>query len=288
MHPGQGSLFNEAEVEVAATAVDIDETTTIPEHKRRKGGRRSIPENLPREEVIIDLPVREKFCPSPDCKHAELERFGEETSEQYDIVPSRIFVLKTVRPKYACPCCREGVKLAPAPLQPIPKSNASPGILAHIAISKYADGLPLYRQEKILERLGVDLSRSTTSKWMIACAELLQPIFNLIRDHVFDTRCIYCDETVIQVLKEAHKAPGSKSFMWVIGSHASETKAVCFFIARPAAERWQEPCSMIMRVFCIPMDIRVIAIFLPASDVWDVWLMREENFMCDQGRCRRN
>lgn len=229
IHPGQGSLFNEAESEAAAVEEPSEETTTIAEHNRRKGGRRPIPGNLPREEVVIDLPPEEKFCNAAGCNHAELQRIGEEISEQYDIVPSRIFVLKTVRPKYACPCCREGVKIAPAPLQPIPKSNASPGILAHIAVSKYADGLPLYRQEKILERLGVDLSRATTSKWMVACAEILQPIFNLIRDHVFDTGCMYCDETVIQVLKEADKSPGSKSFMWVLGSHAAQEKAVCFF-----------------------------------------------------------
>jgi transposase len=161
IHPGQGSLFNEAESEAAAVEGAAEETTTVAEHNRRKGGRRPIPENLPREEVVIDLPAEEKFCNAAGCNHAELQRIGEETSEQYDIAPSRIFVLKTIRPKYACPCCREGVRIAPAPLQPIPKSNASPGILAHIAVSKYADGLPLYRQEKILERLGLDLSRSS-------------------------------------------------------------------------------------------------------------------------------
>jgi transposase len=95
-----------------------------------------------------------------------MRRIGEETSEQLDIIPARIQVLRHIRPKYACPVCAEGVKTAPLPAQPIPKSLASPGLLAHITVAQfdktgYADALPLYRQEQILRRIGIELPRAT-------------------------------------------------------------------------------------------------------------------------------
>jgi hypothetical protein len=120
-----------------------------------------------------------------------------------------------VRPKYACPDCKTGVHIAPLPPQPIPKSVATPSLLAYVAVSKYADALPLYRQEKMLERIGVDLSRATLASWMIRAGELVQPLVNLIREELLDSGFVQCDESRFQVLKEPGKTAESLSYIWV-------------------------------------------------------------------------
>ena len=142
-------LFNEAEQETDALEQTVSEETkdnvTVPEHERKKPDRKPLPKNLPREEIIYDLADDEKFCPHDG--HA-LKAIGEERTEQLDYIPAQVKVIDHVRLKYACPCCAQGVKIAPLPPQPLPKSIASPNLLAHVSVSKYADGLPLYRQEK--------------------------------------------------------------------------------------------------------------------------------------------
>ena len=113
-----------------------------------------------------------------------MRRIGEETTEQLDIVPARIQVIRHIRPKYACPRCEgAGVQVAPLPPQPIPRSLASPGLLAWVATAKYVDGLPLHRTERILQRLAVDIPRATLAGWMIQLGtERLQPLINLMRE----------------------------------------------------------------------------------------------------------
>ncbi len=145
----QEYLFNEAEVEAAAIAVESDEPDVIavPAHTRKKGGRRPLPDFLPVQEIVHDLPEDEKICAhDPDHTLVEISR---ETSDQLKFIPATVEIVRHVRPKYACPTCKEGVKIAPMPKLPIPKSIATPSLLAHVATSKYVDGLPLYRQEKI-------------------------------------------------------------------------------------------------------------------------------------------
>jgi len=115
---------------------------------------------------------------------------GEERSEQLGIEPPRLKVLEHVRLKYACPACEAGgVQTAPKPPQPIPKSYASPGLLAWLVTAKIADGLPLYRQEAIFRRLGVDLPRQTLAAWLIRAGGMAQPLINLLRDELL-TRAI--------------------------------------------------------------------------------------------------
>ena len=162
--PDQIRLFNEAEVDVeTAQTVDTEETTSVPAHTRKKRGRKPLPDTLPRVEVIHELAESERTCPYDGGLLTEI---GEVTSEQLDIVPARIQVIRNIRKTYACDC-GQCIKTAPLPPQPIPKSLASPGLLAHITVSKYQDALPLYRQETILQRIGVDLPRATLANWMI-------------------------------------------------------------------------------------------------------------------------
>jgi len=146
----QMRLFDEPEPEPPV----IEERITVPSHSRRKRGRKPLPENLPRVEIIHDLEESEKVC---DCG-CQLKRIGEEVSEKLDYVPARIQVERHIRYKYACPGCEgvdsEGptVKIPPVPAQLLPKSIATAGLAAHIITAKFEDALPFYRQEKIITR----------------------------------------------------------------------------------------------------------------------------------------
>jgi transposase len=168
----QSELFNEAEFE-SVLEPEIEDTADggvdIQAHTRKRGGRKALPAELPRIEVIYDLSDDEKVC---DQGHV-LKQISEKTSEQLDIIPMKVQVIRHIRKQYACPCCEGVLKLASKPKQPIEKSQASSGLLAYIAVSKYADSLPLYRQHAILNRYDVDINRATLANWMIKCGELI-------------------------------------------------------------------------------------------------------------------
>jgi transposase len=206
----QQSLFNEAEQDDAL--FDTDEETTVAAHSRKKSGRQKLSDALPRVEIIHDIPESEKVCPHDG--HA-LKVMGQESSEQLDIIPAKVRVLRHIRLKYSCPCCEKGVKIAPVPKQPIPKSIASPGLLAYICVSKYVDALPLYRQEKIFKRIGVDIPRASLANWMVRMGGLIQPLINLLREQMLSYDLMQMDETTVQVLNEEKKAASSKSYMWI-------------------------------------------------------------------------
>ncbi|MBU2965231.1 IS66 family transposase [Amphritea sp. 2_MG-2023] len=213
--PDQHDMFNEAELSVVVEAYlaedEVEPAHTESKTPKAKPGRKPLPAELPRVRIEHDLSEPEKQCP---CGHERTE-IGETTSEQLDIIPAQIRVLVNVRKKYACPACEDGVKTAPLPPQPIPKSNASPGLLAHIATGKYQDALPLYRQEAVLNRSGIEIPRNTLASWMIKAGELIQPLLNLLEDKMLAYPVLHCDETSVQVLKEPDKEATSKSYMWV-------------------------------------------------------------------------
>lgn len=158
-----------------------------------------------------DISEHEKTC-SCGCQKSHI---GDEVSEQLDIIPAVIQVLQHRRKKYACKNCEGSLSTANFPKQPIEKSNASPGLLAHIAVAKYQLGLPLFRMERIFSGLGIHLPRNTQANWMIRCSELLQPLYNLLNDRLLSSGYIHMDETPVQVLKEPDEKPESKSYMWV-------------------------------------------------------------------------
>ena len=210
----QQSLFNEAEQDDVLKETDEGdaEETTVAAYSRKKSGRQKLSDALPRVEIIHDIPESEKVCPHDG--HA-LTVMGQESSEQLDIIPAKIRVLRHIRLKYSCPCCEQGVKIAPVPKQPIPKSIASPGLLAHITAAKYVDALPLYRQEKMFKRIGVDIPRASLANWMVRMGGLIQPLINLLREHLLANDILQMDETTVQVLNEENRAVSPKSYMWV-------------------------------------------------------------------------
>jgi transposase len=210
----QLGLFNEAEQLVdAEVRGDDDDTVRVPAHTRsRRGGRRPVPDWLPREEVLHDLAEAEEVCPHDG---EALREIGREVLEQLEMVPPVFRVLRHVRPQYAFPRCHEGVHSAPPPPQPIPKSLAGPSFLAHVAVGKYADALPLYRQAAMLERAGIELSRATLPYWMVRAGELVQPLVNLMDEEILAGGFVQCDETPFQVLGEEGKPATSLSYLWV-------------------------------------------------------------------------
>ena len=214
----QFDLFNEAETFASkpdgdAQAAEVE----VPAHTRERGKRKPIDAALPRQRIEHDIPDAEKTC-ACGC---QLTRIGEVTSEQFDLVPARAQVLQHVRFKYACRSCEgtshdgKAVITAPLPAQPIPKSNASPGLLAHVTTSKFVDGLPLYRQEGILARYKISVSRTALACWMIKLGDLVTPLINLMNETQLGYDVLQMDETSVQVLKEDGRPATAKSYMWV-------------------------------------------------------------------------
>jgi len=216
-------FFNEAEIEGARTEPAAEEaegeTIDVPAHKRLKRGRKPLDPNLPREVRRHELPEDERVCPHDGTA---LREIGVVVSEQLDIVPQQLHVIRHERVKYACPCCDAGLRLAAKPPQVIPKGLLSEAALAWVITSKYLDGLPLYRQAALLGRFGgTDLSRNTLAASVVRVGAAVQPVVNLLRDALLDSFIVHGDETEVQVLKEAGRKAQAKSYMWVQMTEAS-------------------------------------------------------------------
>lgn len=223
----QSRLFDEAEalslsstdaqdtapipVEVPVAASDTGTQANAPAAKPARGKRAPLPAQLARVDVVHDVPESERTCP---CGTAMVE-IGQDISEQLDIVPMQVRVLRHIRKRYGCPGSAHAPVTADLPPQPLPKSNASADFLATLLAVKFADGLPLARFEHVLARHAVAVPRQTLARWVIGCSHLLQPLHNLMRDVLLDATLIHMDETVVQVLKEPDRSPTSQSYMWV-------------------------------------------------------------------------
>ncbi|MNM83888.1 Transposase IS66 family protein [compost metagenome] len=222
----QLAMFNEAEELAEATpdaaAEEAEEELVAP--LKRRGKRKPLPANLPRVEVIHDLPEHERTCECGACKQV----IGEETSEQLEIIPMQVRVIRHIRMTYACKACEAAPVTADKPAQLIEKSLASPSVLAMLLTTKYADGIPLYRFEKMLARHGIEVSRQTLARWVIQSGEQLQPLLNLMRDKLLEYPVLHCDETRLQVLHEPGRDPTSQSWMWVQSGGPPQTPIVLF------------------------------------------------------------
>jgi transposase len=216
-HLGQGLLFNEAEALAApdlgedADEQEVPASAAARSRSSGRGKRRPLPPELPRVDIVIDVPQEERLCACG--KH--MVKIGEAVSEQLNIIPMQVQVLRTVRPRYACPGGDAAPVIAPMPPAALPRSNFSAGFLAMLLTVKYVDGLPLNRFARVLQRSGVDVPRQTLARSVINAAKVLQPLHNLARDALLDSPVIHMDETTVQVLKEPDKPPTSPGYMWV-------------------------------------------------------------------------
>ena len=230
-HPGQAELFNEAEVFseennlIEVEQVDeergISADTTVDANNNLKPGRKPLPKDLPR--------IQERIYLTDIEKAGALRTFFVFAKEELDIVPAQVRVIEYYQEKAVFPDeITPAIKTATLPKHPIPRAIGSVGLMSYLIIGKYADGLPLYRLEKILNRYGANVSRATLANWMIRLSQQLQPIINLLRDCLLAGPVINADETPLLVLKETDKAPSSKSYMWVqVGGN--KTQAIVLF-----------------------------------------------------------
>jgi transposase len=170
-----------------------DEIRPAAKEPAAKPIRRSLPEHLPREEI-----VHETACSCPDCGGA-LRPLGQDVSEMIEYVPGRYKVIRHVRPKLSCAQCQKVVQ-APAPSRPIARGLAGPGFLAHVLVSKYADHLPLYRQSQIYAREGLELERSTLADWVGGASALLRPLVDALGRYVMSAQKLHGDDTPVPVL----------------------------------------------------------------------------------------
>lgn len=217
LDPNQLLLFAREILEKEESAEDEspEEVKAEPvesETPRRKGHGRNTRPELPRERIEYDIPEEEKVCP---CCGGERIRIGEEISEQLEYVPAEVKVLEHVRYKYACKKCDGGMVTAGKPSQPIEKGLAGPGILAQTIVSKYADHLPLHRQQEMFRRYGVDLSRTTLCGWMESSASLLAPLYERMKKRVLESEVIHTDDTPVNVQDRKRKRKTRQGRVWV-------------------------------------------------------------------------
>ncbi len=240
MH-GQAHLFDEAETLAASLpgSPDQDDLASIPsasepgaapglagDHQGApnaktqpaRGKRSPLPEHLERIDVMHTIPEADRLCA---CGTPMVE-IGQDVSEQLDIVPMQLRVIRNIRLRYGCPGNDSSVDghsqapmTAPLPAQPLPKTNASSDFLAMMITAKFVDGLPLTRFESVLSRHGMPVPRQTLARWTIGVGKLLQPLHNLARDRLLESSVIHMDETPVQVLKGTGKRPTSENYMWV-------------------------------------------------------------------------
>jgi transposase len=186
--------LEELQIDEGVSALQAPHSRSV----RTGGGRKPLPENLEREDVVHT--PDESICCECGCAFKVL---GEDVSEQLELVPARLRVLRHRRVKLACTGCDRIVQ-APAPSRPIDRGIPGPGLLANVLVSKFCDHQPLYRQCARWEREGVDLSESTLGDWVGGCSALLAPLVQAIRDYVMAGMKVHGDDTPMPVL-----APGN-------------------------------------------------------------------------------
>ncbi len=186
-----------------------EETPATPKAKRHAPSKKPAHADLPVKEVRLDPLEAERVCA---CCGKTLSRIREEVSERLEYVPASHFVERTIRGVWACRCGEAGVVTAKAPASVLPRSSIGTGLAAHIVVSKYADHLPLYRQEQIFERAGVDLPRSTLGDVVAAVAERLAPVADAILAEVLAGRVVHTDDTPVTYLTPPEGS--ARGFVW--------------------------------------------------------------------------
>lgn len=217
--PGQLNLFNEAEDIADPKIAEPDlETVTYQRKKRKPGQSADKLKDLPVEVIEYRLAEHEQICP---CCQGHLHEMSTQVRQEVKIIPAQAVVVQHIQYIYACRRCeKENIKTpivkAPMPNPILPGSLASPSILAYIMDQKYTNSLPLYRQEKQLLRLGIQLSRQTMANWLLAVADpWLKMIYDRLHARLLKHDILHADETTLQVLKEPGRLAQTKSYMWL-------------------------------------------------------------------------
>ena len=200
------------------------DTNTIPAHERKKPNRNgkdkiSLPEDLPVERQVIDLPEEEKKCQETG---EPLIKIGEEVSRKLAHQPGSYFIKEIVRPKYAAPKNPEaGVMTAPLPQSLLERCMADESLLADILVKKFGDHLPLYRQCEILSREGIQISRQILCQWIVRAGMALKPLTDAMASKILASGNIFVDETPVKMLAPG-KGKTQTAYMWVLSGGLSK------------------------------------------------------------------
>jgi transposase len=181
--------------------------------KKKSRSKPQIKKGLPVKEERIRLEPEERDC--PECGTAKTVIRVEET-EELDFIPAHVLRRVYERPICACPECQEYVSQAKLPPRPIDKSVAGPGLLSHIIVSKYQDHCPLYRQEQIFARHGLELSRATMNNWLEHCAKWAKPVCDAQLKQILSSSYIQIDETPVKLLDPERPGKARDAWLWVI------------------------------------------------------------------------
>ena len=234
-------LFNEAEV-FSAAEKEEPEVTNVAGHKRHKKHTYTldtIPEGIPTKQVEHRLKDEALVC--PQCGDTMTE-IGKEVVKTLEIVPAQYIVREDIYYTYACKSCGENadagceapVVKAPREKNIIPGSFATPEAIAHIMTQKFVMGSPLYRQEREMNRQGIQLSRQTMSNWILKAAEdYLTPVYEQLHKELLKRNVLHADETTLQVLHEPGKAPQSNSYMWLYRTSGDTEKSIVLYEYQP-------------------------------------------------------
>lgn len=220
--PGQLSLFGDEVKAAECVAQAESETIAVPGHTRRKAGPKPMPAHLPREVVEHHLSDAERACPC--CSKTRLA-VAWTTKERLKVIPAQVVVVVHRIPTYACPECAGQVRVAPGPSLVLRKGHADSSLVAMVAVSKFADHAPLYRQEGMLSRSGIDLSRSTMCGWLCYSGELLVPLIEIMRSRVRLSRIIQSDDTTIPTLGLV-KGSAKQARLWCYLGDAAHRYAI--------------------------------------------------------------
>ena len=188
-----------------------------PEKKRKRKPKNDnsnglvIPDNLPVEQTVLDLPEEEKICPETG---KALIQIGEEVTRKLAFKPGSYFVKEILRPKYALPS-KEGIAIRELPESIFPRTRVDESMLAEIITRKFADHLPLYRLSEIFSRDGVQISRQLLSQWIIRTGTTLKPLYDLLTLQIKASKNVFCDETPIK-LQVKGKGKLQQAYMWVL------------------------------------------------------------------------
>jgi transposase len=197
----------EVEASMEKRAAKTSDGATKPAPKRTIG---NLPAALPRIEEIIEPACL--ICP---CGCGVMHKIGEDRTERLDIVPAQLRVIVTVRPKYACRTCADGVTQATAPSYLITGGLPTEAAIAHVLVSKYADHLPLYRQSQILARADLDLHRAVLADWVGKAAFHLKPVVDRLADHLKRSGKLFMDETTAPVL-DPGRGTTKTGYLWAL------------------------------------------------------------------------
>jgi len=234
----QLGLFNEAEATADAN-VPEPELTEVAKHyrKRTRLVTDKLPDDLPVEVVVHELPAEDQEC--PQCG-GEMHVMGRNVVKRdLRIIPAQASIVEHVQLVYACRDCEKdeyGVPILKAQIcEPVIKGSfAAPETVAHIMAQKFLMGVPLYRQEQDLNRNGIMLSRQTMSNWLIKATEdWLEPIYDALKELLFQHKVLHADETTLQVLREPGKTAQSKSYMWLYRTSGDSNAPIVLFEYQP-------------------------------------------------------